>query len=103
MDTSSTVLVKPLAKGQITIPVGFRKQLGITRSSYLKAEVKAGKLILSPVQLAEEEKYLRSSSIMKNPLKKTRESEEQVTLLIPLNCAMEKAVDYGQKPFPQRI
>ena len=62
MDTSSTVLVKPLAKGQITIPVGFRKQLGITRSSYLKAEVKAGKLILSPVQLAEEEKYLRSYS-----------------------------------------
>ncbi len=62
MGTTQYVLVKPLAKGQITIPVEFREQLGITRNSYLKAEVKAGKLVLSPVQLAEEEKYLRSYS-----------------------------------------
>ena len=52
-------IVKPLAKGQITIPSAFRKQLGIDENSLLDVSVKEGELIIKPLRSIPT-KYLRS-------------------------------------------
>lgn len=54
--------IQPLAKGQITIPVKMRKKLGIKKSTLLEIRVEQGRLILTPLKLDREEKYIRSFS-----------------------------------------
>lgn len=54
--------IKPLAKGQITIPVSFRRQLGIKESTLFQAEVKEDGIFLKPVNLNWKEKYIRQFS-----------------------------------------
>lgn len=56
------ITIKPLAKGQITIPVSFRRQLGIKESTLFQAEVKDDGIFLKPVNLNWKEKYLRQFS-----------------------------------------
>lgn len=53
--TSETRLIRPLRRGQITIPAEFRRQLGITDESILQATVSDGVLHIKPVQVVDTE------------------------------------------------
>jgi AbrB family looped-hinge helix DNA binding protein len=59
-----TQIVKALNKGQVTIPMKFRKKLGIKKDDYLRAYLRGKKLILEPVSFKEKgvEKYIRTFS-----------------------------------------
>lgn len=56
------VIIKPLAKGQITIPISFRKQLGIKDNTLFQAELKEEGIFLKPVSLDWKENYIRQFS-----------------------------------------
>mgnify|MGYP001606143323 CR=1 FL=1 len=56
------VTIKPLAKGQITIPISFRKKLNIKNDTLFQAELRQGGIFLKPVNLAWKEKYIRQFS-----------------------------------------
>lgn len=56
------VIIKPLAKGQITIPISLRKQLGIKENTLLQAELKEDGIFLKPISLDWKEKYIRQFS-----------------------------------------
>lgn len=43
-----TRLVKPLPKGQLTIPVAFRRKLGIGENTILSVTLKEGRLEIAP-------------------------------------------------------
>jgi len=47
-------LVKPQAKGQITIPARFRRALGLNSDTYLRVTLEGRQLVLTPVRLVEE-------------------------------------------------
>jgi len=49
-----TKIVRPLRSGQITIPVEFRKKLGIGEDSLLRVTLADGELRIKPVQVAEQ-------------------------------------------------
>ncbi len=51
-------VVKPLPKGQITIPATFRKQLEIDENTLLDVSIKEGELIIKPLKSIPT-KYLR--------------------------------------------
>jgi bifunctional DNA-binding transcriptional regulator/antitoxin component of YhaV-PrlF toxin-antitoxin module len=54
-DTDSTSkIVRPLRSGQITIPIEFRRQLGIDEHSVLKMTLEQGELRLKPVRIEEQ-------------------------------------------------
>jgi AbrB family looped-hinge helix DNA binding protein len=55
----STRLVKPYAKGQITIPAEFRKQLGIDEGTLLRLKLIGSKIEITPVRIVEEGRFLR--------------------------------------------
>lgn len=46
-------IVRPLRAGQITIPAGFRRKLGITEESLLRITLDQGELRIAPVRVAE--------------------------------------------------
>lgn len=56
------VVIKPLAKGQITIPISFRKTLGINETTLFKAQLKKDGILLTPLELDWQEKYIREFS-----------------------------------------
>lgn len=56
------LLVKILPKGQITIPVKFRRQLGVEEQSYLRVALEEGRLVIKPIKSNWEEKYIRKYS-----------------------------------------
>lgn len=49
----TTRLVRPLRKGQITIPVEFRKRLGINDDTVLRMTLSDGELRIRPVQVTD--------------------------------------------------
>ena len=49
-----TKVVKPLAKGQITIPVEFRRRLNIGPDTFLQLTLKEGKIEIVPLRLVPE-------------------------------------------------
>lgn len=55
-------IVKPLPKGQITIPAELRKQIGMSESTVFKVVVQGSGLYLEPVHLGWEQKFLREYS-----------------------------------------
>ena len=55
-----SLILKPLAKGQITIPKLFRNALGIDETTYFKAELKKDKIILSPLTSLKMDQYVRT-------------------------------------------
>lgn len=57
-----TRLIKPLPKGQITIPIDFRRRLGIGEHTILRGTLKDGKIEISPIQPIEQRKQLREYS-----------------------------------------
>lgn len=44
-------IIKPLPKGQITIPAKIRRELGIDEKTIFEAQVERGKLILIPLKV----------------------------------------------------
>lgn len=56
------IIIKPLAKGQITIPVSFRRELGIEENTLFQAEIKENGVFLKPISLDWKEKYIRQFS-----------------------------------------
>lgn len=56
------IIIKPLAKGQITIPVSFRRELGIKENTLFEAELKGDGVFLKPLNLDWKEKYIRQFS-----------------------------------------
>jgi bifunctional DNA-binding transcriptional regulator/antitoxin component of YhaV-PrlF toxin-antitoxin module len=51
-----TRVVRPLRSGQITIPVAFRKRLGIDEQSLLQMTLVEGELRIKPVAIREQTK-----------------------------------------------
>lgn len=52
-------VIKPLAKGQVTIPVSFRKALKIKENTLFTAELKSDGIFLKPLRMDWTEKYIR--------------------------------------------
>lgn len=48
-----TKIVKPLSRGQITIPVEFRKKLGINKNTILNIVLKGKKIEITPAVVRE--------------------------------------------------
>lgn len=55
-------VIKPLDKGQITIPIAFRRSLKITKDTLLQAELKDNGILLKPINLDWRNKYVRDFS-----------------------------------------
>jgi AbrB family looped-hinge helix DNA binding protein len=54
-----TRIVRPQAKGQITIPADFRERLGIDQNTFLQLTVRGSTIEVSPLRLAKEGSGLR--------------------------------------------
>jgi AbrB family looped-hinge helix DNA binding protein len=52
-EENASQLVKPLAKGQITIPARFRRALGIDAGTYLRITLEGQRLVLTPVRVVD--------------------------------------------------
>lgn len=52
-------LVKPYAKGQVTIPADFRKKLGIDENTILQMELKGSHIEITPLRIVDEDRLLR--------------------------------------------
>lgn len=52
-------LVKPYAKGQVTIPADFREKLGIDENTILQIELKGSHIEITPVRFVDEDRLLR--------------------------------------------
>jgi len=58
-DQSTTRLVKPRARGQITIPAEFRDQLGIDENTVLQMRLQGGKIEITPLRVVDDDRLLR--------------------------------------------
>ena len=82
-----TRLIRPLRSGQITIPVEFRKKLGINEESLLQLTLADGELRLRPVHVAESKEssdWLKQLYERFAPVRAEAESmsEEEIDLAI---------------------
>jgi len=59
-------VVKPLAKGQITIPAEFRERLNIDSETLLYLRLKGGKIEITPLRVIPERSALRKYSLEKS-------------------------------------
>lgn len=55
----TTRLVKPYAKGQVTIPADFREELGIDENTILQMELKGSRIEITPLRVIDEERLIR--------------------------------------------
>jgi AbrB family looped-hinge helix DNA binding protein len=53
VEEDASQLIKPLAKGQITIPARFRRALGIDADTYLRITLEGRRLVLTPVRVVD--------------------------------------------------
>ena len=58
-DQSTTRLVKPRARGQITIPAEFRDQLGIDENTVLQMRLEGTKIEITPLRVVDDDRLLR--------------------------------------------
>lgn len=58
-DKPNARLVKPYAKGQITIPADFRERLGIDENTILQIELKGSHIEISPLRIVDEDQLMR--------------------------------------------
>ncbi len=82
-----TRLIRPLRSGQITIPIEFRKKLGINEKSLLQLTLADGELRLRPVHVAESKEssdWLKQLYERFAPVRAEAESmsEEEIDLAI---------------------
>jgi bifunctional DNA-binding transcriptional regulator/antitoxin component of YhaV-PrlF toxin-antitoxin module len=91
-----TKIVGPLRSGQITIPVEFRKRLGIDQDTLLRLTRADGELRIKPVQVAEEptgspwlkELYENFAPVRQEAIEKGYTEEVNATSTRPLRrCA----------------
>lgn len=52
-ETPMNRIIKPLPRGQITIPIEFRKKLGIDEDTFLNLALKGNKIEITPVTIRE--------------------------------------------------
>jgi len=52
-ETPINRIIKPLPRGQITIPIEFRKKLGIDEDTFLNLALKGNKIEITPVTIRE--------------------------------------------------
>ena len=52
-ETPINRIIKPLPRGQITIPIEFRKKLGIDEDTFLNLALKGNKIEITPVIIRE--------------------------------------------------
>lgn len=69
-----TRLVRPLRGGQITIPIEFRKLLGIEEGTMLRVTLSNGELRITPVKLDEPEKSSTALRALYDYFAPTREA-----------------------------
>ena len=55
MGKTRSKIIRPLAKGQITIPVEFRQELGIGADTLLNVVLEDGKLEIIPLRMGKEQ------------------------------------------------
>ncbi|MCK4898893.1 MAG: AbrB/MazE/SpoVT family DNA-binding domain-containing protein [Anaerolineales bacterium] len=55
----TTRLVKPYAKGQVTIPAEFREKLNIDENTILQMELKGSSIEITPLRVVDEDQLLR--------------------------------------------
>ena len=58
IEENASQSVKPLAKGQITIPARFRRALGIDADTYLRITLEEQRLVLTPVRVVDADETL---------------------------------------------
>lgn len=58
-DKPLTKIVRPLAKGQITLPIEFRRRLKIDASTILQLTLKGGRIEIVPVRPVAQEEAAR--------------------------------------------
>jgi AbrB family looped-hinge helix DNA binding protein len=58
-DEGTTRLVRPRARGQITIPAEFRDQLGIDENTVLQMRLRGTKIEITPLRVVDDEQLLR--------------------------------------------
>ena len=58
-DHSTTRLVKPRARGQITIPADFREELGIDENTVLQMRLRGTRIEITPLRVADDDRLLR--------------------------------------------
>jgi len=58
-DQSTTRLVKPRARGQITIPADFREVLGIDENTVLQMRLRGTKIEITPLRVVDDDQLLR--------------------------------------------
>jgi len=58
-DKDLTRLVKPYAKGQITIPAEFRERLGIDKDTILQLGLKGSTIEISPLRVVDDSHLMR--------------------------------------------
>jgi len=58
-DKPLTRVVRPLSKGQITLPIEFRRRLNIDADTLLRLTLKGGRIEIVPVQPVPQEATLR--------------------------------------------
>ncbi len=59
-ETPLTKLVRPLPKGQITLPIEFRRRLKIDQETILSLTLKEGKIEIVPLRPLAREEHLRA-------------------------------------------
>lgn len=60
---SATKLVRPLSKGQITLPIEFRRRLNIDSTTILQVSLKGGRIEIVPLRPVPREEQLREYSV----------------------------------------
>ncbi|MBL7078140.1 hypothetical protein ISS42_00585 [Candidatus Shapirobacteria bacterium] len=60
LDSAITGIVKPMERGQITIPIGIRKKLDITSNTWLWVKLVKNTIMIEPVESDSGSKSLSS-------------------------------------------
>ncbi len=60
---NATKIVRPQAKGMVTIPVEFREKLGITEDSILQAQLTSKGVLFVKMQVPQEEDFYSDAEI----------------------------------------
>jgi bifunctional DNA-binding transcriptional regulator/antitoxin component of YhaV-PrlF toxin-antitoxin module len=85
--TRTSRIVRPLRNGQITIPIDFRRELGITDDTLLRITLDGEELRIRPVQAAEKQKgsaWLRDLYELFAPMREeaAKYSEDEINTII---------------------
>lgn len=94
-------IVRPLRNGQITIPIEFRRKLGITEDSLLKVVLEGDELRIKPVRAEEQPKgspWLKELYELFAPVhaEAAKYSEEEI------NAAIDEAIAAVRKSYAER-